>query len=273
MPVRGKGFIAALLSLAVLLPGCAGDSALPSGGFSADAGSGTPGSASPYSDATKAEASVESGGFNPFAQRPDKLPGGRQVIKAPTIAQVMQTGTLKEMSFGRPDAPVTIIKYASLTCPYCRGFQRETYPKLKRAYIDTGKVRFIIREFPIGKASGAATIALRCAKPEKYLVLYGKFLEQQNKWVSQEVRLDAIYKVASQVGMTRQQFDACRENQAMIDGLKWIKDRGRSLGVIGTPNFFVQGKLIKRVLTMTEIRETVEPLLAAPATAAVGAPG
>ncbi|MGI9404473.1 MAG: DsbA family protein, partial [Hyphomicrobium sp.] len=82
-----------------------------------------------------------------------------------------------------------------------------------------------------------------------------------------------IYKIASQVGMTRQQFDVCRKNQAMIEGLKWVKDRGRTLGVIGTPNFFVQGKLVKRVLTMTEIREMVEPLLAAPTTAAVGAPG
>jgi protein-disulfide isomerase len=177
------------------------------------------------------------------------------------------------MAFGRPDAPVTIIKYASLTCPYCREFQKQTYPELKRAYIDTGKVRFIVREFPIGKTSGEATIALRCAKPERYLALYTKFLEQQNKWVSQEVRLNSIYAIASQVGMTRQQFDACRENQAMIEGLKWVKDRGRTLGVIGTPNFFVQGKLVKRALTMTEIREMVEPLLAAPTTAAVGTPG
>ncbi|HEY7669726.1 MAG TPA: thioredoxin domain-containing protein, partial [Hyphomicrobium sp.] len=146
----------------------------------------------------------------------------------------------------------------------------ETFPLLKKEYIDTGKVRFIIREFPIGKTSGAATIALRCAKPEKYLELYGKFLEQQPAWVSQEVRLDPIFKVASQVGMTRQQFDACRENQAMIDGLKWVKDRGRTLGVIGTPNFFVGSTLIKKVLSVEEIRAMVEPLLKARSTAAAG---
>jgi protein-disulfide isomerase len=182
----------------------------------------------------------------------------------------MQTGSLPEMAFGRADAPVTIIKYASLTCPYCRRFHKEVFPKLKTEYIDTGKVRFIIREFPIGKTSGAAMIALRCAKPEKYLDLYGKFLEQQPAWVSQEVRLDPIFKVASQVGMTRQQFDACRENQAMIDGLKWVKDRGRTLGVIGTPNFFIGSTLVKKVLTIEEIRTMVEPLLKARATAAAG---
>jgi len=268
--VRRKDVIAALLSLTALLLGCAGDTALPSGGLSDDAASENSTDASAYPGTV---ADSDSGGFNPYAPEPNTPLGGRQVIKDPTFAQIMQTGTLKEMSFGRPDAPVTIIKYASLTCPYCREFQKKTYPELKRAYINTGKVRFIIREFPIGKTSGKATIALRCAKPEKYLALYTKFLEQQNKWVSQEVRLNSIYAIASQVGMTRQQFDACRENQAMIEGLKWVKDRGRTLGVIGTPNFFVQGKLVKRALTMTEIREMVEPLLAAPTTAAVGTPG
>ncbi len=190
-------------------------------------------------------------------------PPEREVIANPTIAEIMQAGPLPEMAFGRPNAPVTIVQYASLTCPYCRRFHKETFPKLKREFIDTGKVRYILREFPIGKTSGAATIALRCAKPEKYLELYGKFLEQQPAWVSLEVRPDAIFKVASQVGMTRQQFDACRENQSMIDGLKWVKDRGRTLGIIGTPNFFVEGTLIKKVLTIEEIRAMVEPLLKA----------
>jgi protein-disulfide isomerase len=86
------------------------------------------------------------------------------------------------------------------------------------------------------------------------------------------VRLDPIFKVASQVGMTRQQFDACRENQSMIGGLNWVKERGRKLGVIGTPNFFVGDKLVKKVLTIEEIRTMVEPLVKARAAAAGGAP-
>jgi len=124
-------------------------------------------------------------------------------------------------------------------------------------------VRFILREFPIGFQSGAATIALRCAPPERYFELYGKFLQQQAKWVSQEVRLDPIFKIASQVGMTRAQFDACYENQGMINALKEVKERGRTLGVIGTPNFFINDRLVKTVIGMEEIRAMVEPLLAA----------
>ncbi|MEI9901255.1 MAG: DsbA family protein [Hyphomicrobium sp.] len=198
--------------------------------------------------------------------------GGREVIEAPTLADVMATGPLPEMSFGRQDAPVTIVEYASLTCPHCRNFHLKTYPQFKKEYIDSGKVRYILREFPIGKTSGAATVALRCAPADKYLTLFGKFMEQQPSWVSQDVRLDPIFNVAAQVGMTRQQFDACRENQAMIDGLKWVKDRGRKLGVVGTPNFFVGDKLVKKELSMEDIRAMVDPLLAGRATASAGAP-
>jgi protein-disulfide isomerase len=265
------GALFALLLLPALVAGCGGGGLMQTAELTPDmaeaAGAGA-GSAYPSAEDT---ASKSPGGFNPFADPSAAPPGGRQVIANPTVADVMATGTLPEMSFGRPDAPVTIIEYASLTCPHCRNFHLTTYPQLKKAYIDTGKVRYILREFPIGKTSGAATIALRCAKPEKYLTLFGKFMEQQNTWVSQEVRLDPIFNVASQVGMTRQQFDACRENQAMIDGLKWVKDRGRTLGVIGTPNFFVDGKLVKKELSMEDIRAMVDPLIAGRATASAGA--
>lgn len=184
--------------------------------------------------------------------------GGREVIENPTIADIMAPSPLPEMSWGSPTAPVTIVQYASLTCPHCRNFHLTTYPELKRRFIDTGKVRYILREFPIGKTSGNATIALRCAPAEKYLDLYGKFMEQQASWVSLEVRLDAIYAVARQVGMTRPQFDACLQNQGMIESLKWVKERGRKLGVVGTPNFFIGDKLIKKELTIAEIADYVE---------------
>jgi protein-disulfide isomerase len=200
-------------------------------------------------------------GFNPFSSDPETATGGRDVITNPTLADVMLTGELPEMSFGRADAPVTLIKYASLTCPYCRKFMTETYPTFKREYVDTGKVRFIIREFPIGKASGTATVALRCAPTDKYLALYEKFLTQQAAWVSQEVRIDAIGKVASQVGITGEQLDRCLKNQALVSQLNWVKERGRKLGVIGTPNFFLNGRLIKSVVGMSEIRTMVDPLL------------
>jgi protein-disulfide isomerase len=211
--------------------------------------------------AAPGESTPDTPAFNPFSEGPTTS-GRREVLQNPSMAEVMQIGTLPEMALGRADAPVTIIKYASMTCPYCRRFQLEAFPVLKKEYIDTGKVRFIIREFPIGKQSGLATVALRCAAPDKYFALYDKLMAQQASWVSQEVRPDPIFKVAAQVGMTRAQFDSCRENRGMIAGLNWVKDRGRTLGVIGTPNFFIQGKLVKSVIGIKEIREMVDPILA-----------
>ncbi len=245
------------------LAACANDQILSVGNSTQDPVPATTASTSAYGDSRGASTS-DGVLVNPLSgEVTDRPPGGRDVIANPSVGEIMKTGPLPEMAWGRADAPVTVIKYMSLTCPYCRRFQLEVFPAFKKAYVDTGKVRFIIREFPIGRASGNATIALRCAGPEKYLDLYEKFLAQQASWVSQEVRLDAIYAVAQQVGMSRTQFDQCLQNQAMIDGLKWIKDRGRTLGIIGTPNFFVDGKLVKRVLSLEDLSAMVETALAA----------
>ena len=215
----------------------------------------------------------DAAGFDSFRETLSAPAPSRSVIVNPSVAEIMQVGALPDMALGRAEAPVTIVQYASMTCPYCRQFQIETFPLLKREYIDTGKVRYVLRaEFPIGKQSGLATIALRCAQPDKYFALYDKLMRQQATWVSQEVRPDPIFKVASQVGMTRTQFDSCRENRGMIDALNGIKERGRTLGIIGTPNFFVQGKLVKSVIGIKEIREMVDPILAGRVATSEGTP-
>ena len=256
---RAKALLAALaLSLAAMAAACSGSTPQISGGQAAASGVSTDQTATGAAFATaSSDAKPAEGSFNPFADPTATPTGGREVIKDPTIADIMAPGPLPEMAQGRADAPVTIVQYASMTCPHCRHFHETTYPQLKREFIDTGKVRYILREFPIGKTSGNATIALRCAAPEKYFDLYGKFMTQQAAWVSMEVRLDPIFDVAKQVGMTRPQFDACLQNQAMITNLNGIKERGRKLGIIGTPNFFVQGKLIKSELTIDDIRRIV----------------
>lgn len=239
------------LALAGVLAACSGDApALLTG--AAPAGSGD----------SSAASTPDKPAFNPFSDRSEADTPARVVIEKPTREEIMKPGPLPEFTLGRADAPVVIVKYMSLTCPYCRRFMAETFPVLKRDYIDKGHVRLVLREFPIGKTSGTATIALRCAPMDKYLPLYEKFLQQQSAWVSQEVRPDAIFKVAQQVGLTREKFDACLKDQALIDALKQIKDRGRTLGIIGTPNFFVETRLVKKVVGMPELRELIDPLLA-----------
>ncbi len=177
----------------------------------------------------------------------------------PVLAELLKPGPLGEKSLGNPSAPVTIIEYASLTCPFCHKFHLTTYPRVKKELIDTGKVHYIVREFPIGRSAGAAAIITRCAPAKDYFVLYDKFLTQQKVWVSQEVRPDAIYKVASQTGMTRQAFDACMNNKEIEEGLRTVKQRGRELGVSGTPTFFVNGKKARGDLTYDQLVAMMGP--------------
>jgi protein-disulfide isomerase len=237
-----------ILAVCVLaaLAGCAGDAAKV---LSTGAGPDT--------------ATADKVGFNPFSTEPETSIGAREVIANPTLAEVMQpAGALPEMSFGSATAPIVLVKYMSLTCPHCRRFNADVYPELKRAYIDTGKVRFVMREFPIGKSSGTATVALRCAPAEKYMALYGKFMEQQGSWVSQDVRTDQIAKVAAQVGVTGDTFAACLADKKLVADLNLIKERGRKLGIIGTPNFFLDNRLIKSTVDWAALKGLIDARLA-----------
>jgi protein-disulfide isomerase len=163
--VRISGARVALLLLPVLLAGCAGESLFSASGLSSDdlptsgSANGSAANASAPEGATKTAQS----GFNPFDTPMGPPPSKRVVIKKPTQAQIMKTGPLPEMAFGRADAPITIVQYASLTCPYCRRFHKETFPKLKKEFIDTGKVRYVLREFP--SARPPARPPSRCVAP------------------------------------------------------------------------------------------------------------
>jgi protein-disulfide isomerase len=177
----------------------------------------------------------------------------------PLKDQILEPGPLGEREYGNPNAPVTIIEYVSLTCPHCRNYHAKVFPKVKRQYVDTGKVRYIIREFPIGRTAGNAAIATRCAPKNKHLQLTEAFLSRQREWVSQEVRLDAIYNVAKSSGMSRAEFDKCLSNQAIIDGLAEVKQRGRKYGVIGTPSLFINGQKLQGAVTFEEVKALIQP--------------
>ena len=180
-------------------------------------------------------------------------------LDAAPQTDVMADGPLGERSLGKANAPVTVIEYVSLTCPHCANFQKTIFPRVKKEFIDTGKIRFIVREFPIGHTSGHAAIVNRCAPEDKYFLLLNQFLTRQPEWVSQEVRPDAIYAVAKSSGMSRETFDKCLSNQTIIDGLTEVKQRGRKYGVIGTPAFFINGrKAAQGEVTYDQIKALIE---------------
>ena len=184
-----------------------------------------------------------------------ELAGPLKADGTPKPDELMKPGPLEEIVLGNPKASDTIIEYASLSCPFCYKFHLETFPRIQKELIKTGKVRFIIRDFPIGRAAGTAAIINRCAPRKDYYTLYDKYLIQRNKWVSQEVRPDAIYKVAAQTGMTRAAFDACLADKELEEKLRLVKQRGRELGVSGTPTFFINGKKIRGFVTFDTVKE------------------
>jgi len=200
-------------------------------------------------------AAIALAGFGPAPTAPS-TPGK---IDPPTRDELLRAGPLGDRALGNPNAPIVVIEYASLTCPHCRNFHANVFPEVKRQYIDTGKVRYIVREFPIGRSAGNAAIINRCAPPEEYFSLLDAFLSRQSEWVSQEVRLDAIYGVAKSSGMSRETFDKCLSNQAIIDGLNEVKQRGRQFGVVGTPTFFVNGRKAQGAVTFEQIKALIEP--------------
>src|SRR5688572_20058442 len=176
----------------------------------------------------------------------------------PPAGELLAPGPLGERAMGKPTAPVTVIEYVSLTCPHCAQFQKDLFPRMKKEFIDTGKVRYIVREFPIGHTSGTAAIINRCAPEDKYFFLLNQFLTRQPEWVSQGVRPDAIYAVAKSSGMSRETFDKCLSNQTIISGLTEVKQRGRQFGVIGTPTFFINGRKAQGEVTFDEIKSMIE---------------
>src|SRR5262245_46064913 len=146
------------------------------------------------------------------------------VVPASAQALLNETGPLGDMALGDEKAPVTIIEYASMTCPHCAAFHATTYPELKKRYIHTGKVRFIFREFPLDQLALAAFLIARCAGPDKYFPMIDTLFQQQKEWLVQKP-LAPLLAIAKQAGMSEQAFNECLQNQKLIDGIEDVRQR------------------------------------------------
>jgi protein-disulfide isomerase len=178
-----------------------------------------------------------------------------------SLAELIAPGPLGDEVQGAENAPVTIVEYASMTCPHCAHFHETTYPELKKKYIDTGKVRFIFREFPLDPLAAAAAMLARCAGKDKYFPLIETFFAQQKDWVVQKP-LQPMFAIAKQAGFTQQSFDECLANQKMLNGIEESRTRAASkFNVTSTPTFFINGKIFRGALTVEELDKQVAPYL------------
>jgi len=179
----------------------------------------------------------------------------------PTMEELMRPGPLPDLVLGKADAPVTIIEYASMTCPHCANFHKTTYPALKTKYIDTGKVRFIFREFPLDDLAAAASMLARCAGGEKSLALIDVLFASQDKWAVREP-LPALLQIGRQAGFTQATFDECLKDQKLYNNILAMRERGsKDYKVESTPTLFVNGKVIKGGISIEELEKLMAPLL------------
>ncbi len=183
---------------------------------------------------------------------------------AQTVEEISKPSMLGDMVLGSKDATVTIVEYASMTCPHCAAFTKDVFPKIKTEYIDTGKVRFIFREFPLDKIALAASAAARCiAKDDapKYFALIDIMFKQQIELANDP--LPVINRIGKQAGFSEAQIKACVDDdpttkQKIIDDLKYANEK---LKVNSTPFFFVNGASVKGETSFESFEKVIKPLL------------
>ena len=180
------------------------------------------------------------------------------------VDDLMKPEALPDMIMGDAKAPVTVIEYASMTCPHCAHFQETTFPELKKRYIDTGKVRYIFREFPLDNLAAAAFMLARCAgelDSGKYYAMIDTMFAQQRTWAV-EKPIPPMMAIAKQAGFTEKSFDECLANQKTLSGIESVRQRAiKEFQVDSTPTFFINGKRAVGALTIDEMAKVIDPML------------
>ncbi len=183
---------------------------------------------------------------------------------AQAATDVAKPVSLPDMMLGSKDAAVTITEYASMTCPHCAAFNEQVFPKIKSEYIDTGKVRYIFREFPLDIKAAAGSMLSRCiAKDDapKYFAVTDMLFRQQSDWVMKNTT-ETLTRIGKQAGLTQQQVEACLKDQALLDKIAADqKYASEVLKVDSTPTFFVNGEKIKGETSFEEFAKKINPLL------------
>ena len=176
-------------------------------------------------------------------------------------AELMVPPPLGDRVLGKEDAPVTVVEYASMTCPHCAHFHETTYPELKKRYIDTGKVRFIFREFPLDPLAAGASMLARCADKEQFFPLIETLFQQQSKWAV-EKPIPQLLAIARQAGFSEEKFKACLSDQKMLDAMQAEQKRATDkFQVNSTPTLFVNGKKHVGGISIDDLAKVIDPIV------------
>ncbi len=169
-------------------------------------------------------------------------------LALPGIARADEAAYEAERALGKPDAPVTVIEFYSLTCSHCADFARETFPRIKRELIDTGKLRYVFHDFPLDQVALMAAMVARTLPAERYEPFIGALLASQDRWAfARGVNsTDELAKMAALAGLPRDAFNKAIADTALRDWILKRQDEAqKAYGIDSTPNFVFNGKAVK----------------------------
>ena len=198
-----------------------------------------------------------------FAVRPAMAQAAAADTAFATKLMAPAATPLTVRSVGNPDAPVTVVEYASLTCSHCADFHTTTFPELKAKYIDTGKVHFIFREMPFDPVATAGFMLARCMPEQAYFPTVSALFETQKSWAFSQDPAAGLRAIAKQAGMSDAAFEKCLTDNELAAKVQASSTyANEQLGVTATPTFFVNGKKVSGAIGIAAWDKELEPLLA-----------
>ncbi len=188
--------------------------------------------------------------------------GGAATADKPAMQLVQAETTAEDRFIGEADAPVTMIEFASLTCSHCATFHTETLPKLKKHYIDTGKVKLVFRDFPLDRLSLVAAVLAQCAAPERYFGVIDMLFRDQQNWSRAQDPMASLRRIGRMAGLGDQQFDGCMKNEKLIDAIVAKRQKAsKEYDVSSTPTFVINGEKVSGALPFEAFDKILKPLV------------
>ncbi|AWN53984.1 thioredoxin domain-containing protein [Methylobacterium sp. 17Sr1-1] len=186
------------------------------------------------------------------------------LAQGPVVDGLMQPGPLGDAWLGPDNARCTIIEYASMTCSHCAAFHKTTWPALKERWIDTGKVRFTLREFPLDPLATAAFMLARSDNAARYYPITDMLFDQQPNWAFVPKPLDALEQMMRQAGFSKEKFEATLKDQKLYDGVNAVKEKAMTtFKVNATPTFFINGQKYQGEMTIDGMEKVIKPIVGA----------
>jgi len=169
----------------------------------------------------------------------------------PAFAQSDEAAELQEMSIGAEDAPITMVEYASFTCPHCKNFHHDVLPQIMENYIDTGKVRMIYRGIYFDRLGLWADMLARCGGPDRYFGIAAMIYDKQKEWTSSENAVgvvDNLYAIGRLAGLEQADMEACMQDNVTAKAMvAFSTESAEADGVNSTPTFVINGQTISNM--------------------------